>query len=182
MEQRITRPGRSGVVDSTVGVFEKVPTTSTARPLAGRTVETLSVLARGCGRAHRSVAVPGFPNMFMLMCPHSPIGNQSSGRLRHVVDQPDRDGRVVAAAPTEAATKDCNENMKATMPQTIWASGCSSWYLGKDGLPELFPWTPERHHELPSHAGGHRLRRSRRVMRFRCSGSVIRSKKQLTTR
>ena len=46
--------------------------------------------------AYRSVAVPGFPNLFMLMGPHSPIGNQSlviiaedSGRLRDVVDQPD---------------------------------------------------------------------------------------------
>jgi len=38
--------------------------------------------------------------------------------------------------------------MKAAMPQTIWVSGCSSWYIGKDGLPELFPWTPETHREL----------------------------------
>ena len=38
--------------------------------------------------------------------------------------------------------------MKAAMPQTIWVSGCSSWYLGKDGLPELFPWTPEHHSAL----------------------------------
>jgi len=35
--------------------------------------------------------------------------------------------------------------MKAAMPQTIWVTGCNSWYLGKDGLPELFPWTPETH-------------------------------------
>jgi len=54
----------------------------------------------------------------------------------------------VAAAPTEAATKQYNEDMKASMPQTIWVSGCSSWYLGRDGLPELFPWPPERHQEL----------------------------------
>ena len=27
--------------------------------------------------AYRSVAVPGFPNLFMLMGPHSPVGNQS---------------------------------------------------------------------------------------------------------
>ena len=26
--------------------------------------------------------------------------------------------------------------------------GCSSWYLGKDGLPELFPWAPMRYTEL----------------------------------
>jgi cation diffusion facilitator CzcD-associated flavoprotein CzcO len=106
-------------------------------------------------KAYRSVAVPGFPNMFMLMGPHSPIGNQSLVPIAE--DQANyamwwinqiRDGRLVAAAPTEAATKTYNDDMKAAMPQTIWVSGCSSWYLGRDGLPELFPWTPERHHEL----------------------------------
>ncbi|MCV7330952.1 flavin-containing monooxygenase [Mycobacterium cookii] len=105
--------------------------------------------------AYRSVAVPGFPNLFMLMGPHSPIGNQSL--IPVAEDQADyatwwinqlRDGVVHAAAPTEAATKEYNESMKAAMPQTIWVTGCSSWYLGKDGLPELFPWTPETHHEL----------------------------------
>ncbi|HEU0190164.1 MAG TPA: NAD(P)/FAD-dependent oxidoreductase [Mycobacterium sp.] len=109
-------------------------------------------------RAYRSVAVPGFPNLFMLMGPHSPIGNNSLIPIAE--DQADyamwwinqiRDGRVVAAAPTEAATKDYNEAMKAAMPQTIWVTGCSSWYLGKDGLPELFPWIPERHTELLRH-------------------------------
>jgi cation diffusion facilitator CzcD-associated flavoprotein CzcO len=46
--------------------------------------------------AYRSVAVPGFPNLFMLMGPHLPIGNQSlipiakdQARLRAVVDQAD---------------------------------------------------------------------------------------------
>lgn len=106
-------------------------------------------------RAYRSVAVPGFPNLFMLMGPHSPIGNQSLIPIAE--DQADyamwwinqiRDGRVVAAAPTEVATKEYNEDMKQAMPQTIWVTGCNSWYLGKDGLPELFPWTPERHSEL----------------------------------
>jgi hypothetical protein len=38
--------------------------------------------------------------------------------------------------------------MKAAMPQTVWVTGCKSWYLGKDGLPELFPWPPVRHREL----------------------------------
>ena len=105
--------------------------------------------------AYRSIAVPGFPNLFMLMGPHSPIGNQSLIPIAE--DQADyamwwieqlRDGRVRAAAPTEAATKEYNQSMKAAMPQTIWVTGCSSWYLGKDGLPELFPWTPETHREL----------------------------------
>ena len=105
--------------------------------------------------AYRSVAVPRFPNLFMLMGPHSPIGNESLVPVAE--NQADYamwwikqlgDGVVRAAAPTEAATKEYNESMKSAMPQTIWVTGCSSWYLGKDGLPELFPWTPERHSEL----------------------------------
>ena len=88
--------------------------------------------------AYRSVAVPGFPNLFMLMGPHSPIGNQSLVPIAE--NQADyamwwikqiRDGSVVAAAPTEAATKEYNEEMKAAMPQTVWVTGCKSWYLGQ---------------------------------------------------
>jgi cation diffusion facilitator CzcD-associated flavoprotein CzcO len=108
-------------------------------------------------KAYRSVAVPGFPNLFMLMGPHSPIGNQSLIPIAE--DQADyamwwinqiRAGHLVSAAPTEAATKEYNDELKAAMPQTIWVTGCNSWYLGKDGQPELFPWTPERHRELLS--------------------------------
>jgi hypothetical protein len=89
------------------------------------------------------------------MGPHSPIGNQSLVIIaEHQADyamwwiNQIRDGRVTAPAPTEVATKDYNELMKAAMPQTIWATGCNSWYLDKNGLPELFPWEPVRHREL----------------------------------
>jgi len=91
------------------------------------------------------------------MGPHSPIGNQSLIPIAE--DQADyamwwinqiRAGHLVSAAPTEAATKEYNDELKAAMPQTIWVTGCNSWYLGKDGQPELFPWTPERHRELLS--------------------------------
>ena len=66
--------------------------------------------------AYRSVAVPDFPNLFMLMGPHSPIGNQSLVIIAE--NQADyamwwinqiRDGHVVSAAPTEAATKGYND-------------------------------------------------------------------------
>jgi cation diffusion facilitator CzcD-associated flavoprotein CzcO len=106
-------------------------------------------------QAYRSVAVPGFPNMFMMMGPHSPVGNQSLVPIAE--DQADyalwwikqiRDGHVATAAPTAEATRQYNASMKAAMPQTVWVTGCNSWYLGKDGLPELFPWVPERHREM----------------------------------
>jgi cation diffusion facilitator CzcD-associated flavoprotein CzcO len=106
-------------------------------------------------KAYRSVTVPDFPNMFMLMGPHSPIGQQSLVIIAEY--QADyaiwwinriRDGSVASASPTETATKGYNEDMKAAMPQTVWVTGCKSWYLDKDGLPELFPWLPVRHRQL----------------------------------
>lgn len=106
-------------------------------------------------RAYRSVTVPGFPNMFTMMGPHSPVGNQSLIPIAE--DQANyamwwikwiRDGSITSAAPTEAATTRYNDELKAAMPQTVWMTGCNGWYLGKDGLPELFPWHPDRHTEL----------------------------------
>ncbi|BBY42262.1 flavin-containing monooxygenase [Mycolicibacterium celeriflavum] len=123
--------------------------------IVGPDGSTLDELWENGAHAYRSVALPGFPNLFMLMGPHSPVGNQSLVIIAE--DQADyvmwwinqiHDGRVLTAAPTEAATKEYNEDMKAAMPQTVWLTGCNSWYLGKDGLPELFPWRPSRHREL----------------------------------
>lgn len=123
--------------------------------ITGELGETLSEAWADGAYAYRSVAVPGFPNMFMLLGPHSPIANQSLIPIAE--DQANyalwwitqiRDGRVKVVAPTETATKLYNEQIKAALPHTTWVSGCNSWYLGKDGLPEVFPWVPERHSEL----------------------------------
>jgi cation diffusion facilitator CzcD-associated flavoprotein CzcO len=123
--------------------------------IVGENGQTLDEVWADGPHAYRSIAVPGFPNLFMLMGPHSPIANQSLVPVAE--DQADyamwwieqiRAGRVASAAPTETATKRYNDDIKAALPQTIWASGCNSWYIGKDGLPEVFPWHPGRHREL----------------------------------
>jgi hypothetical protein len=59
-----------------------------------------------------------------------------------------REGRLSKVAPTQAAMTRFNEEMRGAMPDTIWVSGCDSWYLGKDGRPEVWPWTPERHRAM----------------------------------
>ncbi|BDX33666.1 putative monooxygenase [Mycobacterium antarcticum] len=106
-------------------------------------------------RAYRSVAVPNFPNMFLMLGPHSPVGNQSlvpiaEDQARYALwwIQQIRDGRIKAVAPTDIATDRYNDEIRAAMPNTTWVAGCNSWYLGTDGIPELFPWVPDRHTEL----------------------------------
>ncbi len=106
-------------------------------------------------RAYRTVALPGFPNFFMMLGPHSPIGNHSLVAI--VETQADwvlrwierlRRGEIASVAPTRPATDGFNDEMKRSMPETVWTTGCNSWYLGEDGVPELWPWTPERHREM----------------------------------
>ncbi|MGB8406772.1 MAG: NAD(P)/FAD-dependent oxidoreductase [Mycobacterium sp.] len=117
--------------------------------LIGRDGVTIDEAWAGGPRAHLTVAMPGFPNLFMLMGPHSPVGNYSltavaETQADHIVGWIDRwrDGQFDSVAPTQAATDAFNAEMREAMPGTVWTTGCTSWYLGTDGLPELWPWTP----------------------------------------
>jgi cation diffusion facilitator CzcD-associated flavoprotein CzcO len=105
--------------------------------------------------AYRSVAIPGFPNFLMLIGPHSPFGNQSlftisenqAGFAMRCIELW-RSGRLDAMSPRRDATQRYNEEIRAAMPETVWATGCESWYIGKDGLPHAWPWMPDRHREI----------------------------------
>lgn len=106
-------------------------------------------------QAYRTVALPEFPNFFMLMGPHSPVGNFSLVPIAEVQAdfavswiQAWQRGEFTAAAPSAEATERYNAQLRAAMPDTVWASGCQSWYLGKDGLPEVWPWSPHRHAKM----------------------------------
>ena len=105
--------------------------------------------------AYRSVAVPGFPNLFMMMGPHSPIGNQSLVMIAE--NQADyatwwineiREGRVVAVAPSETATKDYNEQMKSAMPADCLGNRLQELVPGQGRSARAVPVAPARHREL----------------------------------
>jgi cation diffusion facilitator CzcD-associated flavoprotein CzcO len=117
--------------------------------LVGRNGLTVQQLWNNGPRAHLGVALPGFPNFFMLMGPHSPVGNYSltaiaEAQAGHILGWIQRwcDNEFDTVAPTPRATDEFNASMRRAMPGTVWATGCTSWYLGADGLPELWPWTP----------------------------------------
>jgi cation diffusion facilitator CzcD-associated flavoprotein CzcO len=104
-------------------------------------------------RAYRSVALPGFPNFFMLVGPNSPIGNISlidvsevqAGYILHCLRLL-REGRVQALAPSAAATRAFHARLLEAMKDTVWVTGCRSWYLDADGVPNTWPWTARRFH------------------------------------
>jgi cation diffusion facilitator CzcD-associated flavoprotein CzcO len=152
----VTRDGRLHEIDVLV-LATGFDAHAYMRPmgLVGQSGRTLEEAWEDGPRAYRTVALPGFPNFFMLMGPHSPIGNQSLVAVAET--QADyvlrwieeiRRGRVASAAPTPDATARFNDDMRRAMPGTIWTTGCNSWYLGADGVPELWPWTPARHRAM----------------------------------
>ncbi|OHU62286.1 flavin-containing monooxygenase [Mycobacteroides chelonae] len=108
-------------------------------------------------RAYRTVAIDGFPNFFMMLGPHSPIGNFSLVAVAE--DQADyalrwidrwRTREFDTVSPTSKATIAYNDRLAAAAEGTIWVSGCSSWYLRTDGTPELWPLHAREHRRMLS--------------------------------
>lgn len=101
--------------------------------------------------AYLSIAVPGFPNFFLLNGPNGPVGNFSLievaelqlGYAMQLVELLRR-GRCREVSPSEEATASFEAARAEATRTTIWASGCRSWYLDDRGVPMSWPFTFER--------------------------------------
>lgn len=97
---------------------------------------------------HRSVSIPGFPNFFMTLGPHSPIGNFSAISVAEVqisyllqLIEEIRSGRCDLIEPKkDVALTQCDAMDKA-MDKTVWRSGCQSWYFDDNGKTTMWPWS-----------------------------------------
>ena len=99
-------------------------------------------------QAYRSIILQDFPNFFLMLGPNTPIGNYSVIAMSEV--QADYVLQLIAQwrkrdfdalnVKTEAFER-FNRYVKAGMKRTAWVSGCSSWYLDKDGDPVVWPYS-----------------------------------------
>ena len=99
-------------------------------------------------RAHYAVTVPNFPNLCLLNGPTGPVGNFSLidiaekqwayfDQLIDVV----RAGKAVGVAPTLQALETYEAARNKDAMRTVFASGCKSWYLDANGIPQVWPWS-----------------------------------------
>jgi cation diffusion facilitator CzcD-associated flavoprotein CzcO len=100
--------------------------------------------------AYRSISTPGFPNWFMLGGPNSPIGNFSylmtvEHQLSYILQLVEvlQTGKAKTIAPKPEATENYNAALSEKAKDSIWASGCRSWYLDKNGNVATYPWPYE---------------------------------------
>lgn len=123
------------------------------RPLELRNAQgkTLSEAWRQGPYALRTVAVPGFPNFFFTLGPQSPIGNFSAisiseTQIHYILRciEMFRNGKFQTIHPTLQATEKFNAFIRAAMPDTIWVTGCTNWYMSKNGVPSAWPFSGAR--------------------------------------
>jgi len=123
--------------------------------LTGRGGRTLDDVWSPTPRAYRSVSMPDFPNFFMIVGPHSPIGNFSLIEISELqVDyalqlmERVRSGACREICATTEATERFNESIQQAMRNTIWMTGCKSWYLDANGVPATWPWTVQHFRDV----------------------------------
>ncbi|HMN53347.1 MAG TPA: NAD(P)/FAD-dependent oxidoreductase, partial [Sphingopyxis sp.] len=120
------------------------------RPAAvtGRGGASLDDMWRDHATAYNAISLPDFPNFFFLNGPTGPVGNFSLidvaerqwGYIEQLLDKV-ATGECAEICVTRDAMKGYDRARTEAAKGTIFASGCSSWYLGKDGVPMTWPWS-----------------------------------------
>ncbi len=117
----------------------------------GRDGLRLAQVWRDRPTAYLSVAVPGFPNLFMLNGPSSPVGNFSlievaELQMNYVLQLVEllRGGVCREISPSEDAAARFEVARVLATKNTVWTTGCKSWYLDDRGVPASWPWTLAR--------------------------------------
>jgi cation diffusion facilitator CzcD-associated flavoprotein CzcO len=120
----------------------------------GRNGVSLDDVWRDRPSAYLAISVPEFPNLFMLNGPNGPVGNFSLidvaelqlGYIMQLVDLIGA-GRYGEISASQAAADGFEQDRVEAAKNTVWMTGCRSWYLDDRGVPAAWPWTYDRFRE-----------------------------------
>jgi len=90
--------------------------------------------------AYKGTTVSGFPNFFMLMGPNTGLGHSSmvymiESQIQYVLDalkKMDRHGWKSVEVKEDALGK-YNASIHAKLGDSVWQTGCKSWYVNENG-------------------------------------------------
>nr|WP_241734152.1 NAD(P)/FAD-dependent oxidoreductase [Dietzia natronolimnaea] len=97
--------------------------------------------------AYKGTTVAGYPNLFVLMGPATGLGHSSmiymiESQLNYLVDaiRSMRDRGLQTVEVREAVQNAYNRELRENTGETVWVTGCKSWYLdAKGNAPAVWP-------------------------------------------
>src|SRR5215211_4085235 len=147
----VSADGSERKVDTIIfGTGFKVTDMPSGHWVRGRGGRKLVEAWDGSPRAHLGTTIAGFPNLFVLLGPNTGLGHSSmvymiESQIDHVLGalraMRERGAAVVEVTPEAQAAY--NRELDARMEDTVWNTGCASWYIDASGRnATLWPdWT-----------------------------------------
>ena len=137
----VTGDGREREVDTIIcGTGFHVTNAQLPQHVYGRGGQSLANRWRAGLGAYLGTTVSGFPNLFLLIGPHTGLGHNSmvymiESQINYILDclrtMRRRNLRAVEVRPDIQEAFDTE--MQRRMRGTVWTSGCTSWYLDANG-------------------------------------------------
>ncbi len=142
-----TADGRLREVDTIIfGTGFRVAEYLSSMAIVGRGGRDLNEVWRESVRSYLGINVSGFPNLFLLMGPNTGLGHNSmifmiEAQVRYAV-RAILDMRRHGLAELDVRPEieqAFRAEMSRKLANTVWTSGCSSWYMAPDGDVLLWP-------------------------------------------
>lgn len=137
----VTEGGVERPVDTIIyGTGFKVTELLTHMSVRGRGGVEINDIWKSGVEAYLGTTVSGFPNLYLLMGPNTGLGHNSmifmiESQIDYVLGcmriTKDHGARFADIKPK--VQKAFNERIRERLERTVWASGCHSWYLDREG-------------------------------------------------
>ncbi len=118
--------------------------------LIGEKGVSLNALWKDEPSAYEGGMVPGFPNAYFVTGPNTGVGSTSivfmiEAQVDYIMKCLKLAGRDKLLQPREEVTKQKNVRLQEELQETVWATGCKSWYKAESGkIHTLYPHSASR--------------------------------------
>ncbi|MGB2851596.1 MAG: NAD(P)/FAD-dependent oxidoreductase [Solirubrobacterales bacterium] len=122
------------------------------RVIEGRDGVLLNDAWGGTPEGYKGTTTTGFPNMFMLVGPNVGLGHNSvlfmiESQISYVLDalRQMSERRLQSVEVRAEEQRRFNERLQSKFTNTVWTSGCQSWYMNEEGrVHVLWPMSTVR--------------------------------------
>lgn len=138
--QIITKEGGEYPVDTLIFATGFDTTLLSSIKIVGLNNQLLQEKWQDGAEAYKGIMIPGFPNLFMLYGPNTNTGTQSiifmvECQVNYILScikmMQKKSQKYLDVKPD--INSEYNEKLQVAAGQTVWNSGCSSWYKTKTG-------------------------------------------------